>query len=85
MKMCYSLKVYTKGWVLARSIAAPAKAYKTLETLMRLPSPVALTTFYSMAFPIKMDDDVAVVEKAMNLTLDLKRDNYVIECVRARK
>jgi hypothetical protein len=81
MKMDYALKVYNKDWRLVREIPLPKSSYPTLETLMRLPSQVALITFVSMSVPV-YPEDIQLVQKAIGVTLYPKRDHYVIEATR---
>jgi len=83
MKMEYSLKVYNKDWRLVREIQAPKSSYKQLESLMTLPSKVALTTFVSMSVPV-YPSDIPLVQKALGITLYPKRDHYVVEAVRVK-
>lgn len=81
MKLDYSLKVYNKEWRLVRVIAIPKSAQSALNEIIRLPSKVALETFYSLAFPV-LKQDFALVEAAIGDKLNPKKDHYVLEVSR---
>lgn len=81
MKLAYSLKVYNKDWRLVREIAVPKKAQEDLNVIIRLPSKVALETFYSLAFPVTLSD-TNLVETALGIKLNHEKDRYVLEVTR---
>ena len=79
MKLEYSLKEFDRKTIKTTNILPiAAKTFAPLKKIIRLPSKVALATFYSLSFPVTATD-VTLVEKTLAIKLNVKKRFYVIE------